>query len=318
MRRQRIRAWLGISLIVGSCGLLWAQEAPPPEKQETESRTFTSEPQARALYDQMIEAIRKPHTLSYKSEYRWEARGQELGHCFYMVRLQKPNHFRVEAMHADGRLAGTIVGDGDNLWLFWAGDRPRFSTEEQEEYNKTRSNVYMKKATPLARHSIGHEVGRLGAGMSMPIIDPSTFHGYTDSLQPYLDGVMGMGVEKVGDEECDVIEVSIMKHQRSWYLWLSKKDHLPRKLKQIVRVSHDILMHETWSDIAIDGPMPAEQFVWAPPEGWQQWEMPSPDSLLLKPGTTAPDFELALADGAKVKLSDYRDKIVWFYIWRAG
>ena len=29
--------------------------------------------------------------------------------------------------------------------------------------------------------------------MSMPIIDPSTFHGYTDSLQAYLDGVKGLG-----------------------------------------------------------------------------------------------------------------------------
>ncbi len=65
----------------------------------------------------------------------------------------------------------------------------------------------------------------------MPIIDPSTFHGYTDSLQPYLDGVKSLGSEKFGDEDCDKIEVSIMKHQRSWYLWLSRSDHLPRKLQ---------------------------------------------------------------------------------------
>ena len=32
----------------------------------------------------------------------------------------------------------------------------------------------------------------------------------------------------------------------------------------------------------------------------------------------ATDFELLLADETKVKLSDYRGKIVWFYIWRAG
>jgi hypothetical protein len=63
--------------------------------------------------------------------------------------------------------------------------------------------------------------------MSMPIIDPSTFFGYTDSLQPYLDGVMSRGTEKVGEEECDVIELSLMKHQRSWYFWISSKDHLP-------------------------------------------------------------------------------------------
>jgi hypothetical protein len=64
--------------------------------------------------------------------------------------------------------------------------------------------------------------------------------------------------------------------------------------------------------------MPAEKFVWAPPEGWQQWTLPKPEDRLLKPGTAAPDFELLAVDGSKIKLSDYRDKIVWFYIWRAG
>ena len=108
----------------------------------------------------------------------------------------------------------------------------------------------------------------------MPIIDPSTFHGYTDSLQPYLDGVKGLGTEKVGDEDCDKIEVSIMKHQRSWYLWLSKRDHLPRKLKQIVRVSYDLVMNEEWSSVTINADIPDTMFAWKPPEGWTEWKMP--------------------------------------------
>jgi outer membrane lipoprotein-sorting protein len=313
--KRRIATGLGVCLIacLGTC--LRAQEAAPPKG---EAPVFRDEPQARALYGKMIEALRQPKTLSFKSEYRWEARGQELGRCSYTVWLKKPNYFRVEANHRDGRLGGTIIGDGETLWLFWEGDRPHFSVEDQESYDKTRANVYMTKPAPLNGHSIGHEVGYLGTGMAMPVIDPSTFHGYTDSLQPYLDGVMGMGVEKVGEEECDVIEASIMKHQRSWYLWLSKKDHLPRKLKQVVRVSYDITMHETWSDIVMDAEMPAEKFVWTPPQGWQPWELPKPEDMLLKPGTPAPDFELLAADESKIRLSDFRDKIVWLYLWRAG
>ncbi len=318
MECKRIIVWFWACLMIGSCSYLYAEEPVRQEKEGNGGEVFSDEPEARALYEKMIEAIRKPETLSYKSEYRWESRGEEIGHCTYTVWLKKPNHFRVEGVSADGTRSGTIVGDGDHLWIFWSGDRPHFWTEEQEAYNKTRSKVYMKEATPLARHSIGHKTGLLGIGMSMPIIDPSTFHGYTDSLQRYLDGVMGMGVEKVGDEECDVIEASIMKHQRSWYLWLSRRDHLPRKLKQVVRVSHDIIMHEVWSDIVIDEQMPVEKFVWTPPEGWRQWELPKPEDILLKPGTPAPDFDLAAADGGKIKLSDYREKIVWFYIWRAG
>ena len=39
----------------------------------------------------------------------------------------------------------------------------------------------------------GHEVfGYLGV---MTIVDPSTFHGYTDSLQAYIDGVRSLGHE---------------------------------------------------------------------------------------------------------------------------
>jgi hypothetical protein len=309
-------AWIGVVLGLYAC--LWGQEAAPAAKEGTDKTVFRDEPEARALYQKMMEAFRKPQTLSYQSEYRWEAQGREIGHCTYTVWLKKPNQFRLEGVSARDQRSATIVGDGQTLWLFWAGDRPFFSIEDSNSYNKTRSNVYMKKPAPPGGHSIGHETSLLGVGMSMPVLDPSTFFGYTDSLQRYVDGVMKIDGEKVGDEPCDGIEVSIMKHQRSWYIWLSPKDHLPRKLKQIVRVSYDIVAQESWSQIVIDGPMPPEKFVWAPPEGWQQWQLPTLESTLLKPGTAAPDFDLSLVDGKKVKLSDFRDKIVWFYIWRAG
>ena len=57
--------------------------------------------------------------------------------CVYTVWLKKHNYLRVEASHSDGRLAGTIVGDGATLGLFWAGDRPQFSVEDQETYDIT-------------------------------------------------------------------------------------------------------------------------------------------------------------------------------------
>jgi hypothetical protein len=318
MGRNKTVTLMSACLIVACCPGLDAQEAAGQEKEGTGQGIFKDEPQARALYDQMIAAFRQPQTLSYKSDYRWEARGQELGHCTYTVWLKKPNQFRVEGVSARDKRSATLVGDGQTLWRFWAGDRPQFSSEDDETYNKTRSNVYMKKPAPSGGHSIGHETDLLGVGMSMPVLDPSTFFGYTDSLQPYVDGVRAIGKEKIGDQECDGIEVSIMKHQRSWYLWLSPTDHLPRKLKHVVRVAHDITMLEVWSDVVLDGPMPAEKFVWTPPEGWRQWQLPKPEDMLLKPGTAAPDFELPLVDGKLVKLSDFRDKIVWFYLWRAG
>jgi hypothetical protein len=176
----------------------------------------------------------------------------------------------------------------------------------------------MKKATPVGRHSIGHEVGRLGAGMSMTIVDPSTFHGYTDSMQAYLDGVRGLDVEEVDGEECDVVEVSFMKGQRTWKLWLARRDHLPRKLEQVIRVAYDITTRETWSAVTVNWDMATGLFQWEPPEGWVEWRMPPIEEGLLKPGAPAPDFDLATIAGGRAKLSDYQGKIVWFYVWRAG
>ena len=43
----------------------------------------------------------------------------------------------------------------------------------------------------------------------------------------------------------------VVKGQRSWYLWIARSDHLPWKLKQIVRVSYDIIMHEQWSNMTV-------------------------------------------------------------------
>jgi len=276
------------------------------------------EPTAHALYDKMIETMREAETLSYKSYYRWGTEEREYSPCTYTIWMKKPNYFRVETL-SRGQKGGTLIGDGDYLWIYWPRERPYFSREDFETYKKTSKNVYMKKPTPIGRHSIAHETGLLGAGMSMTIIDPSTFHGYTDSLQPYVDWVRGIGTERVGDEECDGIEVSIMKHQRSWYLWLSKRDYLPRKLKQVVRVNYDIITEELWSEVTINADIPTEKFIWKPPEDWQEWRMPGPEEMLLKPGQEAPDFDLLLADGGRVKLSDYHGKsAVWLYIWRAG
>jgi outer membrane lipoprotein-sorting protein len=287
------------------------------EKKSTDV-VFNDEPAARALYEKMIETMRNAESLSYTSAFKWEARGEELSRCTYTIWMKKPNYFRVETVGTNGSNGGTLVGDGNNLWIFWSGDRPFFSSEDKESYEKTRSNAYMKEATPLAKHSIGHKTGLLGAGMGSPVFDPSTFHGYTDSLQPYIDGVTDIGTEMVEGQQCDVIEVSIMKGQRIWQFWLSRQDHLPRKLKEIVHVSYDIITHEQWSQVTINTEIPTEKFVWTPPEGWKQWRLPSAEERLLKPGQDAPDFELLASDGTKIKLSDYRGKVVWFYIWRAG
>lgn len=308
--RNKAIAWTTIVLIgvvfVGSIVFLsnpadQEESSQIKKKQEPSEIDFKDEPAARTLYEKMIETMRKAESLSYTSNYQYAS----FNPCTYKIWMKKPNYFRVETIDIRGDPTGILVGDGDNLWIYWPWPSKRYST-------------YMKEATPLGRHSIGHKTGQLGGGMVMPIIDPSTFHGYTDSLQPYLEGVRMVGTEKVGDEECNVIEVSIMKGQRIWQLWLSERDHLPRKLKEVIHLSTDIITNERWTEVAVNTEIPMEKFIWSPPESWQQVHPSNPEDNLLKPGQVAPDFELASADGSTVKLSDYRGKIVWFYIWRAG
>ena len=273
-----VAAWL--------CAPVGADEPKPKEP----AAAFKDEPAAHALYDQMIETMRTAKSLSYVSSYRTEVEGRTITQCNYRVWLKKPNYFRVESERTSllailvfGKKGGTLIGDGKTLWIYWPEGRLSFGPDDKDD-RQTRLKSYMTKAAPPGGHSIGHEAALLFTGISVLALDPSTFHGYTDSLQEYVDGVKGLGVEKVGTEDCDKIEVSIMKGQRSRYFWLSNRDHLPRKLKEIVRLRQNWAMFEEWSSVTLDADIPDTMFAWKPPEGWQEWRPPSSEERLLKPG----------------------------------
>lgn len=270
----------------------------------------------------MIAALRAANSLSFESRYQLQLGALPGATCSYKAWLKKPNYFRVEAADMNGKVAGVLIGDGENLWIHWPRGRPQFNTPggaaAEPEYEATRYKVYMTKPAPPQAHSIGHEIGLLGAGILMNILDLSTFHGYTDSLQPLIDGVARHGTETVAGEACDVLNLSFMDGQRVWRLWISQRDFLPRKLTETVYVAADIHAEEIWSNIRLNEAIAAEQFVWKPPDDWKQWHLPESEQALLKAGTPAPDFALKLTDGQTTRLSDYRGKMVWLVFWRAG
>jgi peroxiredoxin/outer membrane lipoprotein-sorting protein len=272
------------------------------------------DPKARALYKKMIEAIRSANTLSYESRLQEEADGEKWEPLTYRVWMKKPNFFYVEKENKDGANHGILIGDGQYAWSYWPNGRPEFSGEDYSDYKKTRLNVYMKEPAP-EKYSIGYAKVMINC---FPVLNPSVFQGISDSLEPHIEWIRYLGVEKVDREDCDVIEVSHMNRQRSYFFWISNRDHLPRKLKDIVRTKGKLITEELWSKVTLNGHIPTEKFRWAPPDGWKQWYPPAPEDRLLKPGREAPDFELLSAGESKIKLSDYRGNIVWLTFWRVG
>ncbi len=229
----------------------------------------------------MIEAMHQARSLSYTSRFECGTEGGVLTACAYRVWLKKPNFFRMEMRSTTGEPGGILIGDGTRLWIHWLKGRPQWKyVIESEADRKTRFTSYMTAPAPRGRHSIAHEAPLLGATMGLTVVDASAFHGHVDSIERYLDAVRKAGAEMIDGEDCEKIEVSFMNHQRSWYLWLSKRDHLPRKLKEVVRVTSNFVTHEEWSSVTVDQEIPDGKFAWTPPAGWTEWKLPDEEVSL--------------------------------------
>jgi peroxiredoxin/outer membrane lipoprotein-sorting protein len=272
------------------------------------------EPAAHALYKTMMQTIQQARSLSYTSA----CSTPDDRSSAYRVWLKKPNSFHVEQTNDGSQKSTTLLDDGESLWIHWVGDRPTLLIDTEKSREDERSNVYVKKATLAAGSSIRNEVTLFGTALAGLILDPGIFHKGPDPLEDYIDGIRSRGVNPVRGEECDVIEVSFMKARRTRYLWLSRQDHLPRRLKEIDRDANIRVTVEEWSNVAVNAGIPPKILTWSPPKDWQPWDPPKPENSLLESGHEAPDFALRSARGGRVKLSDYRGQVVWLYLWDSG
>jgi outer membrane lipoprotein-sorting protein len=177
----------------------------------------------------MIKAMREADSLYYESDYRIEARGGEVAHATYRAWLKKPNQFRVEASRfGKDEVAGVLVGDGDHLWIHWPAGKPRYgweySGEWAEQYEKHRLTSYMKKRAPLGGHSIAHETGKLGASMSMTILDTTTEAFMAMAKYETFRGRSAVPMTYVIDREGKAVD--------AWYGYQKKKtEEAVKKLK---------------------------------------------------------------------------------------
>lgn len=280
-------------------------EAPEP---------FDDEPEARARFDAMMSALQSAETLSYESELEWKH-----GKSRYSAQLGKPNFFRLQVVSPDGKESGAMVGDGENMWIFWAGTRPWFTFEERADYDRTRTKAYMRMEAPPGKHSIKAELSRLTHSMGFPVIDPSFFHMCRDTVLDHVDAMRDIGERRVDGTTCTGVEVSFMESQRSWYLWLSDRDDLPRRLKEVIRAGpNTIITSERYFNFRINEDIEETIFAWNPPADWDEVLLPGPDEMALKPGQMAPEIALESIDGDEIRLSAYRGRVVWLVIWKVG
>ncbi len=269
---------------------------------------------AHVLYDTMIRTVHDARSLSYTSA----CSNPDDRTSTYRIWLKKPGSFHVEQTNDASTKSTTLLDDGNCLWVHWAGDRPTLLIDTEKSHADARSNVYVKKASLAGGGSISNQAAMLGTALVELIFDPSVFYGSPSPLSPYLDGIRSRGTNRVRGEVCDVIEVSFMRARWTWYIWLSRQDHLPRKLKRVDRGVDTRVTVEEWSNVTVNAEIPPKVLAWSPPPDWHQWNPPRLEDSLLQSGQEAPDFTLRSARRGKLRLSDYRGRVVWLYVWDTG
>lgn len=275
--------------------------------------TFKNENKSRNLYDCMIKALKSAKSLYFESAYYLGIGSSEPEFASeYRAWLKKPNYARIEA-YTKGKKTGTLVGDGEFFWTYWGEDEEIISLDTSNS-----AGLFMKYRSPPRNHSLAHMIGELKSVITMPILELSIFHNCRDGLDDYMDGVRKLGAEVVDGEECDIIEVSYMQNQRSKYFWISHRDYLPRKMKEVVRVANTLVTEEVWSNVFINVDIPNTRFEWKPPDNWQVYKKPKLEDGLLSIGTRAPDFEFKDIKGKNTRLSEYQGKVLFINFWRAG
>jgi outer membrane lipoprotein-sorting protein len=129
--------------------------------QNTSDTLFVPNQAADQLFKQVRKAIRELNTFSFKSEYRFGEINKEPIVAFYTMRMKKPGYFRLDLYTPDSILSGVLLHDGNYVWEYWPGKRPKLSIDDSLTYEKTKYHSYFQYNVPAKKYYIKKEFRHL-------------------------------------------------------------------------------------------------------------------------------------------------------------
>lgn len=129
--------------------------------------------------------------------------------------------------------------------------------------------------------------------------------------------VQHVGSEKVGDVDCDVINVVLAQSGDEVRWYIAKSDHLPRRVQRLIQTPFGRSAITTTLELVDTTPKVDEQaFRLEKPEGFEEPRTIQPGGGEgLRVGSEAPDWTLKDAAGNTVTLKSLRGKIVLLDFW---
>jgi outer membrane lipoprotein-sorting protein len=264
---------------------------------QTDSKTVAK---ATPALDALVAAFAKSPALSGDVNATAKVGDSEEKYTIHFS-IKRPRLARYEVkQEKGGGMAASFVADGKQMWTIDSSQKIYFSEPIEEG--------------------------------SQPICPVST-SGLRDLLQAYFDA-SGIAAGKtaspwkarlesatasettVGGEACDVVKLKSDEGTTS--IAISKKSGLPQQVVDEMG-TEDQKVLVTWDLTKLDASAKLEDasFAFAAPEGYKKTEgPPSPEDQLLAVGTEAPDIAGdSPTAGKRLKLSDYRGKVVLLNFW---
>ena len=231
---------------------------------------------------------------SYRDTATWTRKaGSKEVTATVNLAAERPNKYLLEIK---GEKLNTLVfSDGTALVAY----RP-----DRKSYTKTKAPNLLMKADVLGKVDIPSPGARIITALLQGTLrDPDN-----PLAKSVLDAQIAAN-QPFGDKFVNVLTFRYDEDHDA-KVYITTEDNLIRRVSLMKEGAAEVVENHT--NIEIDKPIPAEMFAQKVPEGSQLVLNlpPLPAPVEVASGPPAPDFVIDTADGKRIKLSDYKGKVV--------